>query len=653
MKRSTTKKSTYDQLRLTDEHFIWKYSPNQTPPDLLEAIFVGRESLLQNVLEKIADSALSGSTHNVLVFGPRGIGKSHFISLLHHRLTTDQQLSESLRIAWLNEDETTTSVVQLLVRIYRSLCKWYPTEFSIAWLDELLNQSPDEVTAILTRRLADRFNKRRLVVLVENLNILFENLGIAGQQGLRTFLQENPIANLIATSQQLFKAVTDRSEPFFGFFQSIQLKPLSLTDAIKLLIKIAETKGQTDLVQFLGTPDGRGRIRAIHDLAGGNHRVYIVLSGFVTRESLDNLIGPFQKMADELTPYYQERFRWISPLQRQIVELLCQHPGTVNPKEIARRLLLDQRSIGKQVRLLEQIGYLSSTKSGRETHYELAEPLMRLAYEVKEQSLLRMLVEFLRIWYRTDEMQNLQAARLSQAIQGYSDAPLEPSQRTTDPRVRLLTQEIKNAEVDGRMTDLAMLWEEKSKALFALDRWKEGFDCIREALNNSQQDWLGNTASMFAIIFNSTRNTNELHDRVGKLVDAYQFAASRSHFRQKSLQIEASVVTEATLVYQCSRTTENPLLYLGAGLVKSLGKIKTDNVPHPVLQSFVSALEQRVNGLAEFDIPLRLFRCGINYLISGKESEIVSLVQLERQILRQALGLLQISHSENLSPVDE
>ncbi len=84
-----------------------------------------------------------------------------------------------------------------------------------------------------------------------------------------------------------------------------------------------------------------------------------------------------------MTPYYQERLRWISPLQRQIVELLCRVHGTVNPKEMARQLLLDQGSIGKQVRELEKIGYLVSTQRGRETFYELSEPLMRLAYEVE------------------------------------------------------------------------------------------------------------------------------------------------------------------------------------------------------------------------------------------------------------------------------
>ena len=109
------------QFRFTDEQFIWRFSPNQTDPELLEAIFVGREPLLQNVLEKIADSATSGSTHHVLLYGPRGIGKSHFLSLLHHRLIEDAKLADAVRTARLNEDETTTSMVQFMVRSYRSL----------------------------------------------------------------------------------------------------------------------------------------------------------------------------------------------------------------------------------------------------------------------------------------------------------------------------------------------------------------------------------------------------------------------------------------------------------------------------------------------------------------------------------------------------
>jgi tetratricopeptide (TPR) repeat protein len=671
------------------------------------------------------------------LYGPRGIGKSHFLSLLHHRLIEDAKLADAVRTAWLNEDETTTSMVQFLVRIYRSLCKAYPDEYSAQWLDELLNQPPEEIAGILTRRLTARFENRRLVILVENLNLLFENLGTDGQHELRTLLQEHPFACVIATSQQLFRAVTDRSEPFFGFFQQIQLKPLSLQDAQQLLVKIATTKGQDDLVAFLNTPDGRGRVRAIHDLAGGNHRVYIVLSGFVTRESLDQLVAPFQKMADDLTPYYQERLRWISPLQRQIVELLCREHGTLNPKEMARRLLVDQRSIGKQVRILVEIGYLTATKRGRETFYELSEPLMRLAYEVKEQSLLEMLIEFLRIWYRPDQMQTLRAAGLSRSTQAYVDAAYERSQTYPDPRLKLLQKEIETAEAEGRSHELATLWEERaaasntaldwfqagyyfdevnkqhakaiecyekaidldpkntvawnnrgislgslgryeeslscfgkaielnpenalawnnngyslynlgrykdamscydkaielgpelaypqfnrSEALFGMHRWEEGFDAIRDALARTDRtpDYPGDVASMFSLIFGLSEDTPRLQSRINTLVDLYQQAAGTTP--------------------RSAPPAVNPLSYLADGLVKSLAKIDADRVTPAVLESYVAAMEQRVGDIPEFEISLRLFRYGIRYLISKNEAEFVELIQPERRILRQALGL--------------
>jgi hypothetical protein len=73
--------------------------------------------------------------------------------------------------------------------------------------------------------------------------------------------------------------------------------------------------------------------------------------------------------------------------------------------------------------------------------------------------------------------------------------------------------------------------------------------------------------------------------------------------------------------------------------VKSLGKIDAERVTPRVLESYVTAVEQRVADLPEFEIALRLFRYGIRYLISGNESEFVELIQPERRLVRQALSL--------------
>lgn len=358
------------------DDFIWRFTPSRTDPQLLEEIFVQRESLLADIVERVREGALTGNKHQILLVGPRGIGKTHLISLLHHRVTQDPVLSDRLRIAWFLEDETITSFVQLLKRIYELLAEEYPDEFPGDWLEDLLDRPPAKILKALEKELVGKFQGKTLLLFVENLDMIFEGLKDEGQKQWRAFLQIHPFTSIVATSQRFFKDVKDRDQPFFGFFSTIHLKPLPSPDALDLLGRIARHREQADVIEFLGTPDGRSRVRALHHIAGGNHRIYIVLSGFITRESLDELTGPFEKMADELTPYYQERMRWLSAQQRQIVEYLCSREDPCTPKQIARHLLAAENTISSQLKKLLELGYLLRNPSGRESLYELAEPLM-------------------------------------------------------------------------------------------------------------------------------------------------------------------------------------------------------------------------------------------------------------------------------------
>ena len=265
---------------------------------------------------------------------------------------------------------------------------------------------------------------RTLLVIVENLDGLFKGLGEEGQQEWRAFLQENPVTATLATSQQLFDGVSRRDSPFYGHFQIEYLKPLSLEEAIQLLRKIADLKGDSDLSAFLQTVTGRNRVRAMHHLSGGNHRIYIVLSDFINTESLDELIGPFEKMIDELTPYYQARLGWLSPQQREIVEYLCGCSQPVPVKDIARTLFISHQTTAGQLKELREKGYVTGHVWGRESRYELSEPLMRLCVEVKEnrRQPMRLIVDFLRIWYSRQQLQERLRSLTAESI--------------TEPRIR-------------------------------------------------------------------------------------------------------------------------------------------------------------------------------------------------------------------------
>jgi tetratricopeptide (TPR) repeat protein len=455
--------------------FIWRFTPSRTDPQLLEEIFVQREALLADIVERVRESALSGNKHQILLIGPRGIGKTHLIALLYHRITQDATLSDKVRIAWLLEDETITSFVQLLKRIYELLAEEYAGEFPRDWLEDLLDQPPAKILKALETTLVNKFRGKTLLLFVENLDLVFEGLGDAGQKQWRAFLQTHPFTSIVATSQRLFKSIKSREQPFFGFFNTIPLKPLPAPDAVDLLGRIARQSELSDLVEFLTTPEGRSRVRALHHLAGGNHRIYIVLSGFITRESLDELTGPFEKMADELTPYYQERMRWLSPQQRQIVEYLCAREEPCTPKEIARHLLTAENSISSQLKKLLELGYLLRNPRGRESLYELAEPLMRLASEVKDKRRkpLRLLVSFLRIWYRPDVLSELLAKAGTPSLRALLEAAISQARSSPDPRLKLLEAEIERAKEENRLKDLLQVLEERAHTRGSAKDWFE------------------------------------------------------------------------------------------------------------------------------------------------------------------------------------
>ena len=388
--------------------FLSRFTPSLMAPKALEAIFVQREKLTQRILERIHDSALTLSKHHTLLIGPRGIGKTHLIALAYHRVQAMEDLRDRLLIAWLREEEWgVTSFLDLLLRIFRALMAEYDDDELAASVESLYNLQPDAAEHTGAMLLKEFIGDRTLLVLVENLDDLFDGLGDEGQKRLRSYLQENPFCTILATAQSLFNGVSLRTSPFYGFFRIHHLEELDLDDATRLLTKISDFGGNSELASFIQTPNGRARIRAVHHLAGGNHRVYVIFSQFLTRESLDELVEPFMRTLDDLTPYYQSRMVYLSPQQRKIVEFLCDRRHAIPVKGIAQRCFMTHQTASSQLKTLRKMGYVSSESVGRESYYELREPLMRLCVEVKKHrgEPIRLFVDFLRLWYSQAELQ--------------------------------------------------------------------------------------------------------------------------------------------------------------------------------------------------------------------------------------------------------
>ncbi|HQZ29603.1 MAG TPA: hypothetical protein PK648_15770, partial [Verrucomicrobiales bacterium] len=340
----------------SERPFLSHFSPQWTDPEYLEAILVQREDLLAESVASVRDSVLTDRRHHLLFIGPRGAGKTHFVTLIQHRLSQDTALDDRMRVAWLNEDETATSFLRLLIAMYRSLSERYPEEFPATTISALTGKDPLVAQEQLIRDLLRDLDGRVVVCLMENLDSLFRSLSLAEQRNWRAFLQNHPVIVTVGTAQALFDGIADHDEPFFGFFDTRHLQPLSVDEARDLLERIATLQGRTDLAEFLRTPIGRARVDAIRALAGGNPRLYLIFSDLlVNAAALDDLVRPFEEMVDrQLTSYYQERLRWLSPQQREIVQFLCRASSPVPVKHIAEGLFTTHNSITGQLKQLRE-----------------------------------------------------------------------------------------------------------------------------------------------------------------------------------------------------------------------------------------------------------------------------------------------------------
>ena len=380
---------------------ISAYTPSNTDREVLKRIFVQRERLLDKIVERLARSMSTDDKYHVLLVGPRGSGKTHLITLVEYALSHRQELWDTMRVAWLGEDDTFTGLIDIALGIADQLAAEYPDEFDTDYRASVRGLNADDAAESILKSIVERLVNRNILLIMENLDGVFDGLGDMGRKKWRAFLQEHPRIATLATSQRLFPGIARRDEAFFGFFDIKHLRPLSVDDARELIRKISLEQGNQALATYLTSAEGRYRLRALHHLAGGNHRMYVLLAEFLTKESLDDLVSAFEGLAEDLTPYFQERVRSLPLQQARIVQTLCNASGAMTVKQIAEETFIAEGSCSKQLGNLKQKGYVQSQKRGKESFYEMAEPLMRLCLQVKNQRgrPLRLVAKFLRAWF--------------------------------------------------------------------------------------------------------------------------------------------------------------------------------------------------------------------------------------------------------------
>lgn len=573
---------------------ISAYTPSNTDPKVLKRIFVQREKLLERIVDRLSASMKSGDKHHILLVGPRGSGKTHLVSLAAWELQQKNDLADVMRIAWLGEDDTFSGLIHLAFGIAQALATEYPDEFPQDFKSDVRGLPVDDAAISVLNTVIRNLKHRHLLVITENLDQTFSGLGDSGQKKLRAFLQETRRIATLATSQQLFNAVSSRKEAFFGFFDTRHLSPLSVEDAQQLIGKIAREHRDLELEQFLGSPDARYRLRALHHLAGGNHRMYVLLAEFLTREALDDLVSAFEKLAEDMTPYFQERIRSLPDQQRQLVQCLCEAGGAITVKEIAAETFIAEGNCSKQLGNLKSKGYVRSEKRGKESYYDMAEPLMRLCLEVKNQRgrPLRLVARFLKAWFPMGLLdQSISKLERSSRAAEYCEAALLIDQSFEKSINESLAEEIREKLVVGDYKQAKELTDE-----LATSDQAEGL-YLRAYAASLQNNLPGELLALDQIIEMQGASENQ---KAGAFL-----MRARLHGQQGKKELELAGYSSVIELQEASAKHKAIAFFNRGVLYNQRGKIKLE------LADYKSVLE--LDGLTEKLKARAYFYCGITY----------------------------------------
>ncbi len=397
---------------------LFRYTPALEDPQILKDLSVSRDKELKRILRALKEGADKKGNQHFLLVGQRGIGKTHLLLLIYHGTTgniTWNELCQHLNDSWepilfAEEEYRMISLPDLLLEIVARLRQEAPDE-KLAQLTQRIDSVPlpgDAEQEAVLEYLSNRRREtgKKFLLFLDNLQDILPHFTEEDQGRLRGILMSKDTFMLIGTAPTLFGAVMNYEAPFYNFFETIWLQEIEVEQVKELIEKRLKLDGRDDLLGKLD--DYEGRLRAIVHLTGGNPRLILSLYRIFTESEILEVERDFIKLLDEMTPYFQDRMKSLSPQQRKVLDAVSLMDGPSSPTEIARFARLPVNVTNTQLKRLREAGFVRTLKEKkRKTLYDASERLFRMWRQMRVEAgrkRVHFITKFIEIWFSQKEL---------------------------------------------------------------------------------------------------------------------------------------------------------------------------------------------------------------------------------------------------------
>lgn len=410
---------------------ISKYNPHLWSAEQLRAIFVARQNELADLLRTLKNTPADTIGQHALLVGARGMGKSTLMQRLALAVDDDPELkAQWLALRFPEEQYTVSTLGQFWANVLDSLIdalelRGLPTLALDAKVQGIANLPLAEQAAAslaVINQVADEHGLR-LLLLVDNTDLLLHNIGAAAHWALREILQANPRLLWVGGSYQSLEADSNYHDAFLDFFRVIELRPLRLAEMEQALLALAETFGgsaarEAMQKQLKAHPE---RLPTLRQLSGGNPRTTVMLYELFANGQKGDVRSDLESLLDAMTPLYKARMDALADLPRKLLAHILEHWAPIALGQLADASQVLKGSISPQLQRLEREGLIEKTSLHGTTRsgYQVAERFFNIWYLMRfsprrQRARLAWLVEFMRLWFSQDELCGLARQRMGE-----------------------------------------------------------------------------------------------------------------------------------------------------------------------------------------------------------------------------------------------